>query len=78
VGEEDGGYSDAIEAAALATALAESALDLEREEQTAGARDHTPASLCDFDDPDFGVGDWPCSGMCGVQSPPVYCALPPM
>jgi hypothetical protein len=46
----------------LATALAESALEFEREEHMAGPWEYTPAHLYGFDDPNFGFGDRPCLG----------------
>jgi hypothetical protein len=42
--------SDAIEAAALAAALAENALEFERKERTVGSFEHTPQHLYDVDD----------------------------
>ena len=60
--------SDAIEAAALAAALAENALESERKERTVGPFEHTPQHLYDVDDPCFGFAEasessW--SGSCG-------------
>jgi hypothetical protein len=56
--------SDAIEAAALAAALAEKALESERKERTVGYFEHTPQHLYDVDDPCFGFveSSWSCSG----------------
>jgi hypothetical protein len=57
--------SDAIEAAALAAALAESALESERKERTVGSVEHTPQHLYDdVDDPCLGLveSSWSCSG----------------
>jgi hypothetical protein len=56
--------SDAIEAAALAAALAEKALESERKERTVGSFEHTPQHLYDVDDPCFGFveSSWSCSG----------------
>jgi hypothetical protein len=54
------GRSDAIEAAALAAALAESALESESEEHKAGPWEFTPSHLYDLDDlcdPDRGSDD---------------------
>jgi hypothetical protein len=54
------GRSDAIEAAALAAALAESALESESEEHKTGPWECTPSHLYGFNglcDPDFGSGD---------------------
>jgi hypothetical protein len=50
---------DAIEAAALASALAEGALEFERDEHTAGPWKHALQHLCDFSDSGFGPVDWP-------------------
>ena len=60
--------SGAIEAAALAAALAENALESERKERTVGPFEHTPQHLYDVDDPCFGFAEasessW--SGSCG-------------
>jgi hypothetical protein len=52
--------SDAIEAAAFAAALAESALESECEEHKTGPWEYTPSHLNDFDDlhdPYFGSDD---------------------
>jgi hypothetical protein len=62
--------SDAIEAAALAAALAESALECECKEQKAGLWEYTPSHLDSFDDlydPDFGSDEpaWPTDPACG-------------
>ena len=56
--------SGAIEAAALAAALAENALESERKERTVGPFEHTPQHLYDVDDPCFGFveSSWSCSG----------------
>jgi hypothetical protein len=48
---------------ALATALAESALESEREEHTAGPGENTPARLYDFNDPQlYGLNGQACLG----------------
>jgi hypothetical protein len=57
-----------LEAAALAAALAENALESERKERTAGPFEHIPQHLYDVDDPCFGFAEssessWSCS--CG-------------
>jgi hypothetical protein len=54
------GRSDAIEAAALAAALAESALESESEDKAGPWGQFTPSHLCDFEhlyDPDCGSDD---------------------
>jgi hypothetical protein len=53
-----------IEAAALASALAESALESERKEHTVGLFEHNPQRLYGVDDPCFGFveSSWSCSG----------------
>jgi hypothetical protein len=54
----------AIEAAALAAALAENALESERKERTVGPFEHTPQHLYGVDDPCFGFveSSWSCAG----------------
>jgi hypothetical protein len=47
---------------AVATALAESTLEFEREEHPAGPFEHTPSHLYDLDDPHCGFDDRSCLG----------------
>jgi hypothetical protein len=62
-GRRWGGCPDAAEAVALATALAESALESEREKHTAGPGENTLARLCDFNDPQlYGLNGQACLG----------------